>query len=324
MRQALSRTHKCVVLDGASFPWSRPIPDILPFFGLIPFILKPFFNLIITSDNYVYCDMLYVQPHAGGHVRFPWLDTMTFRTLSAGTSFSLRLMAPLGRAMYRRAALLSNSQYTRDLLIRSIGRGSSVLYPPVPTQLYRTPQVQREDQIITLSSLNPRKNLLLIPSVATKLPGRRFGLIGYAVPEHLSLLTTLHRRFASEAPQASFRYYPSLADTDKATILQRTKVYFHPTVAEPFGIAVAEAMAAGCIPVVHDSGGVREFVPPDWRYSTPEEAATLIRKALEIWSPELAEQMREIAYQYREEVFVERFLGYVEYEISGAADADRP
>jgi glycosyltransferase involved in cell wall biosynthesis len=47
-------------------------------------------------------------------------------------------------------------------------------------------------------------------------------------------------------------------------------------VGEHFGISIVEAMALGCIPVVHDSGGMREFVPTQYRYRTIEQAAEKI------------------------------------------------
>jgi glycosyltransferase involved in cell wall biosynthesis len=45
--------------------------------------------------------------------------------------------------------------------------------------------------------------------------------------------------------------------------------YVHCAENEHFGITIVEAMAAGCVPVVHDSGGPREIVTVDvgfrWR-----------------------------------------------------------
>ncbi len=42
---------------------------------------------------------------------------------------------------------------------------------------------------------------------------------------------------------------------------------------EHFGISIVEAMALGCLPIVHDSGGMREFVPAQYRYTSIEQAA---------------------------------------------------
>lgn len=322
MRKALKQHHRLITFDASAFSVFRKCPSLLAFFGLIPVGFEPFFDLVITSDNYIFCDFLYVQPHAGGDVKFPWLDTMTFkREDHIGTRISLKVMEPIAHITYRRANLVSNSYFTRDLLLKAIERDSSVLYPPVPTHLYEPGTKPRGDEIITLSSLNPRKKLQRIPLLARHLPGHDFGLIGHKVAEHIGILERIRQGFVSVAPTSSFRYYPSLTNGQKAAKLERSKVYFHPTIAEPFGIAVAEAMSAGCIPIVDDSGGVREFVPDEWRYATLEEAAELVRMALAAWTPELAYAMREIADQFREDLFIERFLGYVDIALDGPSSS---
>jgi glycosyltransferase involved in cell wall biosynthesis len=38
-------------------------------------------------------------------------------------------------------------------------------------------------------------------------------------------------------------------------MLSRAKVYVHCFENEPFGISIVESMAAGCVPIVHRSGG---------------------------------------------------------------------
>jgi len=60
----------------------------------------------------------------------------------------------------------------------------------------------------------------------------------------------------------------------------KSKVYLHPLAGEPFGISVAEAMAAGLIPVVPHVGGNSEFVPERYHYSKLEQASEIIRNAL--------------------------------------------
>jgi glycosyltransferase involved in cell wall biosynthesis len=63
-------------------------------------------------------------------------------------------------------------------------------------------------------------------------------------------------------------------------LMSKSKVYLHPLAGEPFGISVAEAMAAGLIPVVPHVGGNSEFVPQQYHYSSLEEAAEIIEDAL--------------------------------------------
>ena len=40
---------------------------------------------------------------------------------------------------------------------------------------------------------------------------------------------------------------------------------------EHFGIAPMEALASGCITLVHNSGGSGEFIPEEFRWSTFED-----------------------------------------------------
>ena len=60
------------------------------------------------------------------------------------------------------------------------------------------------------------------------------------------------------------------------SIIQESRVYFHPMVGEHFGMAVVEAMAAGLIPVVPKESGTTEFVPQEYQYNTIEHAAEII------------------------------------------------
>ena len=52
------------------------------------------------------------------------------------------------------------------------------------------------------------------------------------------------------------------------------------------GLAVQEAMAAGCIPVVPDGLSYPEYVPAEWRYQQIEQALRLICRAAERSEPE--------------------------------------
>jgi glycosyltransferase involved in cell wall biosynthesis len=77
---------------------------------------------------------------------------------------------------------------------------------------------------------------------------------------------------------------------------------------EHFGVSIAEAMASGCIPIVHDSGGPREFVPETFRFNSVEEAAKKIERAIFEWTPKNAGKPVQMAKVFSEEHFVTRFL----------------
>jgi glycosyltransferase involved in cell wall biosynthesis len=66
------------------------------------------------------------------------------------------------------------------------------------------------------------------------------------------------------------------------SLMRNSKVYFHPLREEPFGISIVEAMSAGLIPVVADSGGYTEFVPKKYQFDSLRAAADVILSALPV------------------------------------------
>ena len=91
-------------------------------------------------------------------------------------------------------------------------------------------------------------------------------------------------------------------------MLLNSKVYLHSAVDEPFGISIVEAMSSGCIPVVHDSGGPKEFVSPTLRYKSPEEAADKVEKAMADWSTTKANELSKDANRFNEKNFSKQFI----------------
>ena len=81
-------------------------------------------------------------------------------------------------------------------------------------------------------------------------------------------------------------------------------------VGEHFGISIVEAMALGCLPIVHNSGGMVEFVPELYRYETVPEAASKIDNAINNWSPDKAEEMKQIADKFSISNFSARLHGF--------------
>ena len=67
-------------------------------------------------------------------------------------------------------------------------------------------------------------------------------------------------------------------------------------------------MALGCLPVVHNSGGMKEFVPEQYRYETMKEAAGKVVDAINNWSPDKTEEVTQIASQFSLSNFSRRFM----------------
>ena len=206
-----------------------------------------------------------------------------FRHLQSTPSSPLwKLYYSPARIFYRNRVkridrFLAVSDYTRGFVQQIWRRDSTTLYPPCPIQLYKSSNSDREDLAITIGRIVPEKRMHLLIALARKLPKTRFIIIGSVGSEN----------------DAYFKYLKKNAPTNLSIVLSplrktgdlvaRAKVYIHCADNEHFGITIVEAMAAGCVPVVHDSGGPREIVTQDvgYRWKNTDQASQLISKLME-------------------------------------------
>ena len=130
--------------------------------------------------------------------------------------------------------------------------------------------------IITVGRIRPEKRMELFLDIARRMPRVNFAIIGSVTPEK-SYYETLRKA----APiNVSFVLVPLRKAKDT---LGKAKVYVHTALNEHFGITIVEAMASGCVPVVHNSGGPREIVSDGvgYRWNTISEAVQQISNLIE-------------------------------------------
>ncbi len=205
-----------------------------------------------------------------------------FRHLQSAPSSPLwRLYYSPARLFYRNRAkhvdrFLAVSDYSRDFVRQIWCRDSATLYPPCPIELYKSSNSDREDIAIAIGRLVPEKRFHLLAEIARKLPKTRFLIIGSVENTDDPYYKSLER---NAPPNLSMVLSPLRKVRD---VVSRAKVYVHCAENEHFGITIVEAMAAGCVPVVHDSGGPREIVTEDvgYRWRNTDEASQLISKVM--------------------------------------------
>ena len=155
--------------------------------------------------------------------------------------------------------------------------------------------------VVTVGRFVPEKRFHLFVELARMVPTTRFVAIG-SLPDGTSAYFEQLRRTAPE--NVSFVLSPLRKAKD---LLGRAMAYVHCAENEHFGITIVEAMAAGCVPVVHDSGGPREIVTNDvgFRWRSLPVAARQIVKLTE--NDQLRERFSAAALaraqQFRPEVF---------------------
>jgi glycosyltransferase involved in cell wall biosynthesis len=168
--------------------------------------------------------------------------------------------------------LLAVSDFTRQFVKEKWGRESTTLYPPCPIDLYNNLQIPKQDLVITVGRMAPEKRMGLFLEMARRLPNVTFAIIGSISAEKSSYYDSLK---AAAPSNVSFIVSPLRKVRE---LLGKAKVYVHCARNEHFGITIVEAMAAGCVPVVNDSGGPREIVSDDvgYRWSHIDEAVARV------------------------------------------------
>ncbi len=205
--------------------------------------------------------------------------------------------------------LLAVSDFTRGVVKETWGRDSTTLYPPCPIDLYSDLRDHpKENLVVTVGRIAPEKRFDSFLEIAHRLPEIKFAIIGNVAPERISHYETL-RRIAPR--NVSFVMSPLRKAKD---VLGKAKVYVHSAQNEHFGITIVEAMAAGCVPVVNNTGGPREIVSNNSGYKwnvtgqAVEQVSSLIRD--DTLRRRLSQVATSRAKQFRPEVF-ESGLGKV-------------
>lgn len=280
--------------------WCYPVKTYLEF-GL-PLIVKPFCDVIInplTSDILPYVDITYVH--------YPKRSTIRGKNRNLFWNCYYQAYQSLERALIYHNSnriVLANSFFTADAVIREYNVKPIVLYPPVDLRLFRKTTTAKKNLVLTISRFSSEKGLERIPLIARNV-NAKFVILGSLHSE--KMYNEMVRLVREHGVQEKVFLAANAPVSTKVKLLKDAKVYFHTASSEHFGISIVEGMGAGCIPVVSDSGGPREFVPSEWRYHSEEDAASRIQDALVSWSPSIGQEMRDIASKFDKEKFEQKF-----------------
>lgn len=162
------------------------------------------------------------------------------------------------------AAFCCNSTFTADIFERVYGTRPSVLYPPVDVETFEAfdrPWHEREDGIVSIGRIEPIKGIKEGIEIVDGLLERGHELQYHiAGPETGSDYAREVLDMIDERPYVTYHGELHHSDTELLETLCKQRFYLNATEYETFGISVGEMVAAGLLPVVHDSGGQREIV----------------------------------------------------------------
>lgn len=158
----------------------------------------------------------------------------------------------------------------------------------------------------------PREALELTARLARRFPGVRWELVGCPNGQ---------RRAWAEATRGRVTFWEASWEARRHFWRWHALVYHNPAVTETFGRTVAEAMRAGCVPIVDNRGGFREQVEPGTGFlcRTEGDFADSIER---LWNRDDWRVVSNTAMQRANERFgLERFGGELMWQFAIAAEA---
>jgi glycosyltransferase involved in cell wall biosynthesis len=193
--------------------------------------------------------------------------------------------------------VLANSRFTRER-VRQLWPSASVevLYPPVDLP-QTTPEGQRDIDVVTLGNIAPDKHQLEQVEIAAMMPSHRFAILGAV--QSRTYARQVERAIRSKALTNVSLVLDATAQ-QVSDHLGRARVFLHMKESEHFGISVAQAIAHGCVPIVHDSGGQVELVTDAaLRFRSRADVPRILGDALNGQIPEPG-YMREMRARVRD------------------------
>lgn len=189
--------------------------------------------------------------------------------------------------------VICNSQFTKKFIDKEYGVNSVVIYPPVDVEHFKP--LKKENIILSVgrfySPLHAKKQEVIV-EVFKKICDQGFTdwqlvLIGGSSNNRTVYLNQL-KRAAENCP---IEILVNLPFAKLKQYYGKAKIYWHaaglgidedkePEKVEHFGMAIVEAMAAGCVPVVVGKGGPREIIKNKengflWQNKSELEAITI-------------------------------------------------
>jgi glycosyltransferase involved in cell wall biosynthesis len=112
--------------------------------------------------------------------------------------------------------------------------------------------------------------------LAADLPQYEFVSVGGLVEEEKDW----YNKFSENLPP-NYTLKTNLPAANLIELLQDSRMYVHLMEGEHFGIAPVEGLASGCVTLVHNSGGMKEFIPKEFRWQNYGDLKEKIFKYME-------------------------------------------
>jgi len=272
--------------------------------------LRPHYDLVIETQSNVplkWADASYIQafPLAGAPEYYLHIERLK---LSLHERAYNSLVAWWARSIANKTKpVMTNSSWMAGYVRRAYGsQRVYVVHPPVNVEELSSIGGDRGRIVLTVSRIDWGKRVWEISNIAKLVPDADFYLVGNTGPSSRRILDLIEERSKG---LSNFHLVIDVPRKRIFELMSQASVYLHPPVAEGFGMAIAEAAAAGLVPVVYRDGGgwtdIASRIDQGLGYTSVEEAAHMVRSLLN--DPgrlkELSSKAREVAKGFSYERF---------------------
>jgi len=215
---------------------------------------------------------------------------------------------------YRRDYIKENTQiitlsdFSRRVICEEYSANTDniqVVYPPVNITDFENNK-KKKNSITSIGRFSPAKRQLEQLEIAKDLPDIKFNIIGFAEEDNAYFLKC--KKYIEENGLKNVTLHRNISYDKLIEILTSSKYFLHTLENEPFGITTVQGIAAGCIPIVPDSGGQIEIVPVrELRFEYINEVVKIVNQIEKADFSLQLEKLKKHIRKYSENNFKENF-----------------
>jgi glycosyltransferase involved in cell wall biosynthesis len=217
-----------------------------------------------------------------------------------------KILAGISKDGWKRNLTIANSNWSGKIMKEVYGIETQTIYPPVVSEFPDVPWDKREDGFVVLARLSPEKRIEKVIKILENVRKKGQNI-------HLHILGKLDDsdyvkglKLLCEKNKEWISLEGLVVGKEKLELIAQHRFSISGRENEPFGIAVAEMVKAGCIVWVPNTGGQVEIVNnPALIYDSVDDAVNKIDKVLK--SNEMRVELQEHLAKQAEKFSTERF-----------------
>lgn len=220
--------------------------------------------------------------------------------------------------------LLTNSEWTANVIEEVYNTSPTVVYPPIDKRGFSSVDWKdREKGFVMIGRISPEKRILEALEIINELhrwdDDIHIHIIGTVeVPEYMEEINQMAE------PRGHIHIEQECSRGELIDLIQRHKYGLHSKKFEHFGMTVAEMVAGGAIPFVHNSGGQTDIVLNEEHliYDDTEEAVRKVKKVVDDRDQqrELREVLASSVHRFSKQTFQQHIKEVVSSEIKTTND----